>query len=488
MTIDRFEVPGLAQYSYIVSSEGRSVVIDPSRDTDRYVHFLEQRGLALSYILETHIHADFAAGSKALAEATGAELALSAYDAGEHYQYGMAHRSLRNGDSVQLGSIRLEALHTPGHTPEHLSFVLYDTKRSETEPLALFSGDFLFVGSVGRPDLLGEEAKLGLAHELFHSLHRRLDALPDSVQVYPGHGAGSLCGAGMSERAESTLGYERRTNAFFGFAEEEFVREILSSVPPMPTYYPRMKELNARGAETVDPLPGAIDLSPADVHSLAKECGVVVLDLRRPEAFGGAHIGGAINIGAGQDLPLWAGWLLDASSRIVLVDNKGDDEESRRALVRVGLDNLAGFLKGGMPAWIDAGLEFERTTQLSTEEVRQGQKDKLVLDVRSDAEWKAGHIEGAMHIMLGDLPSAIASLPKNRSIISVCGSGYRSSIASSLLARNGLHDVESMDGGMSAWNKSVKDYQAPKPRRPQQSRQQASSLRCATIPAMASNT
>ena len=207
MMIDRFEVPGLAQYSYIISSQGQGIVVDPSRDTDRYLHFLEERGLTLSSIVETHIHADFASGARALAEATGAELALSGYDQGEHYRYGMPHRSLRTGDTLKVGAVRFEVLHTPGHTPEHLSFIAYDTQRSETEPLAIFSGDFLFVGSVGRPDLLGEEAKRGLAHELFQSLHLRLEALPDSVQVYPGHGAGSLCGAGMSERAESTLGY-----------------------------------------------------------------------------------------------------------------------------------------------------------------------------------------------------------------------------------------------------------------------------------------
>ena len=452
MTIYRFEVQGLAQYSYIISSQGRSVVVDPIRDTDRYLRFLEERGLTLSSIVETHIHADFASGARALAEATGAELALSGYDEGEHYRYGMPHRSLRSGDNVQVGTVRVEALHTPGHTPEHLSFVVYDTQRSETEPLAIFSGDFLFVGSVGRPDLLGQEAKLGLAHELFQSLHVRLDALPDSVQVYPGHGAGSLCGTGMSERAESTLGYERRTNPLFRLTEEVFVAEILRTLPPMPTYYPRMKELNARGAETPDALLGAVALSPSEVEAIAAEQDVVVLDLRRPEAFGGAHIRGSINIGSGQNLSLWAGWLLDSKSRIVLVSEQGDDEESRRGLVRVGLDNIAGFLKGGMSAWINAGLAFERTMQRSTEEVRDRSKDKLVLDVRSEAEWKSGCIEGATHIMLGDLPYQVQRLPQDRSIVCVCGSGYRSSIASSLLARHGLAGVESMDGGMAAWN------------------------------------
>ena len=453
MMIDRFDVPGLAQYSHIISSQGQGIVVDPSRDTDRYLHFLEERGLTLSSIVETHIHADFASGARALAEATGAELALSGYDQGEHYRYGMPHRSLRTGDTLKVGAVRFEVLHTPGHTPEHLSFIAYDTQRSETEPLAIFSGDFLFVGSVGRPDLLGEEAKRGLAHELYQSLHLRLEALPDSVQVYPGHGAGSLCGAGMSEHAESTLGYERRTNHLFSLSEAAFVAEILGSVPPMPAYYPRMKELNARGAEAFDAIPGTVALSPSEVEALTAEQDVTVLDLRRPEAFGGAHIRGAINIGAGQNLSLWAGWLLGSKSRIVLVNDQGDDEDSRRGLVHVGLDNIVGFLKGGMSAWINAGLGFERTIQVSTEEVRDRSKDKLVLDVRSEAEWKAGHIEGATHIMLGDMPQRVQSLPKDRTIITVCGSGYRSSIAASGLAKNGFSSVESMDGGMAAWNK-----------------------------------
>jgi len=453
MTIDRFEIPGLAQYSYIITSEGRSVVVDPMRDTDRYLRFLEERSLTLSSIVETHIHADFASGARALAEATGAELALSGYDKGEHYQYGMPHRSLRNGDHVQVGTVRLEALHTPGHTPEHLSFVLYDTQRSEKEPLAIFSGDFLFVGSVGRPDLLGEEAKRGLAHELFRSMHTRIEALPDSVQVYPGHGAGSLCGAGMSDRAESTLGYERRTNPLFELPKEAFVAEILRSFPPMPTYYPRMKELNARGAEAFEAVPGAVALSPSDVKALAADRDVMVLDLRRPEAFGGAHIPGSINIGAGQNLSLWAGWLLGSKSRIVLVSDQGDDEESRRGLVRVGLDNIVGYLKAGISSWINSGLSFARTTQLSTEDVRDRSQDTLVLDVRSDAEWRTGHIAGATHIMLGDLPQQGQGLPRDRPIVCVCGSGYRSSVAASGLAKNGFSRVESMDGGMAAWNR-----------------------------------
>jgi hydroxyacylglutathione hydrolase len=452
MKIERFEVPGLAQYSYVVSSDGQAIVIDPVRD-ERYFRYLQQNQLQLVFVVETHIHADFVSGAKALAEATGAELAVSAYDEREHYQYSMPHRALHNGDSISVGAARLEALHTPGHTPEHLSFVLYNDRQSTVEPLALFTGDFLFVGSVGRPDLLGEEAKLGLAHELFHSMHSRLEALPDTVRVYPGHGAGSLCGSGMSEQAESTLGDERRDDPLFQLDEEAFVAEVLGSVPPMPTYYPRMKSLNARGAKPSGSVSNPKPLSADQVETLLKEESVIALDLRRAEAFGGTHLPGAINIGAGQNLSLWAGWLLSPDSNFILVNDNGYDAESRLALLRVGLDNILGYLAGGMPAWIDAGKDWERTTQLSTTEVQQRSSNDLVLDVRSDAEWASGHIAGAQHLMLGDLPVQLASIPKQHRLITVCGSGYRSSIAASLLAAAGYRDVSSMNGGMAAWNR-----------------------------------
>ncbi len=453
MKIERLEVPGLAQYSYIVSAEGRAAVIDPLRDIDRYTAYATKHGLKITHILETHIHADFAAGSTALVEATGAELALSAYDEGEHYRYAMPHCAMQDGDAVEIGGIRIQALHTPGHTPEHLSFILFDSKRSLTAPSALFSGDFLFVGSLGRPDLLGDEAKQGLAHQLFRSLHDRIAFLPDSVAIYPGHGAGSLCGAGMSDRAESTLGYERATNPFFQLSEEAFVAEILASVPPMPRYYPRMKELNAHGAPILPAIPGCRDLSPSDVAKLAQQADAMLLDLRRPEAVGGAHVPGSINIGAGQNLSLWAGWLLDANKRIVLIGEDGDDEAARRSLVRVGLDRIEGFLAKGMPAWIDAGLEFARTTQLSVLEVAGNSHENLVLDVRSEKEWEEGHIHGAMHSMLGDLACNFDSLSFDRPIVTVCGSGYRSSIAASLLAQHGVLGVSSMNGGMAAWRR-----------------------------------
>ncbi len=391
MKIKQFEVPGLAQYSYVLSSEGQAIVIDPMRDFDRYTEYAAEQDVVIKYVTETHIHADFASSALALAESVGAELALSSYDE-EQYRYSMKHHPLCDGDALHIGKVRLVALHTPGHTPEHLSFVLFDEERNASQPLALFSGDFLFVGSLGRPDLLCDETKQALAHELYRSLHERIASLPDGVHIYPGHGAGSLCGAGMSERAESTLGYERLSQPLFKLEEEAFVREILASVPPMPSYYPRMKELNSEGASSVAALPGKVALTPARIAALLTDESVTIIDLRRPEAFGGAHIMGALNIGAGQNLSLWAGWILEPEHRFVLMNDKGDDEASRRALVRVGLEHIEGFAQKGMPAWIDAGLEFTRTAQLSTKEVAERNPDTRVLDVRSEKEWCSGHI------------------------------------------------------------------------------------------------
>ncbi len=259
--------------------------------------------------------------------------------------------------------------------------------------------------------------------------------------------------AGMSERAESTLSYERRSQPLFKLEEEAFVREILASVPPMPSYYPRMKALNSKGAASVAEMPGKVPLTPAGVAALLADKSVTVIDLRRPEAFGGAHIRGAVNIGSGQNLSLWAGWMLDAEQRFVLVNDTGDDEEARRSLVRVGLDRIEGFVQKGMPAWIEEGREFARTAQLTTREIAQIKPDTQILDVRSEKEWSDGHIQDAHHIPLGELMERMQEAGNDADITAVCGSGYRSSIAASLLQANGFTRISSMDGGMTAWNR-----------------------------------
>ncbi|MEO6923464.1 MAG: MBL fold metallo-hydrolase, partial [Bryocella sp.] len=283
MTIQRFEMEGLAQYSYVVSDGGKAVVIDAARDIGVYVRYAAEHQLVITHVVETHIHADFSAGSKALAEATGAELALSGHDEGETYQYAMPHRRLMHGDTIQVGTARLKAWHTPGHTPEHLSYLLFDSTQSETVPVAMFSGDFLFVGSLGRPDLLGEGEMERLLGMLYKSVQERLRDLPASLKIYPGHGAGSLCGANLSKEPESTLGYERETNTLLSLPEAEFLARVVETLPPLPSYYPRMKRLNSVGAEGFAVLPGGSALSVEEVRALRDAADVTLVDLRSAE-------------------------------------------------------------------------------------------------------------------------------------------------------------------------------------------------------------
>ena len=442
MKIEQFEVAGLAQYSYVVSDGGEAVVIDAARDVGRYIAYAKREGLRIAAVVETHIHADFAAGSCELAAQTGAELALSGYDEGERYVYAMPHRRLREGDAVKAGAIELRALHTPGHTPEHLSFLLYEG--GANAPAAMFSGDFLFVGSVGRPDLLGEELKVSLARAMYRSVQRMSD-LPDALKIYPGHGAGSFCGAGLGEAAETTLGAERAMNSYFAMRDESvFVQQMLAHVPEMPAYYPRMKALNAQGAPTVDAaaVGGAIT-----VENAAAMRDATLLDVRSVAAYAEGHVPGSLHIAAGPSLSLWAGWLLDATSGTLLVTENGDEPEVRMALARVGLDDVAGHLEGGFAAWAAMGFAVEKTSQARSGDL----EGAVVLDVRNTAERSHGSIPGSVHVALGDLPDAIGALPKGREIITVCESGLRASIAASLLERAGFRHVKTLDGGMEAW-------------------------------------
>jgi hydroxyacylglutathione hydrolase len=446
MKIERFEVAGLAQYSYVISDGGEAVVVDAIRDVERYVAYAKTMGLKIVGILETHIHADFAAGSVALAEVTGAELLLSAYDEGERFVYAMPHRALKEGDEVRVGKVRLRVMHTPGHTPEHVSFLLY--KDGGKEPVAMFSGDFLFVGSLGRPDLLGEEAKVALAHSLYGSV-QRMKGLPNGLKIYPGHGAGSFCGAGMGVAPETMLGAERVMNPFFKLGEEEFVAEILGASPEMPSYYPRMKALNAAGARALDVAKGSKAISAEEIGN------AVLLDLRGMDAYAAEHIRGSVSMGAGPSLSLWAGWLLDAERPIVLVtEDGGDDAVSRWALARVGLDNVVGHLEGGMEVWTAQGRKVARTGMKTVEQLRRELGAVLVLDVRNDAERRHGSVPGSMHVKLGELPRVAGEIPRDREVVTVCQSGYRASVAASLLERAGVERVGSLAGGMGAWESS----------------------------------
>lgn len=422
MKVERFEVSGLAHYSYLLGSEGKAVVIDPKRDIDTYLSYAESNGLKITHVLETHIHADYASGATALAGATGAEMCLSGHDKGEDFEYQFAHREFRDGDELTVGDLRIVAVHTPGHTPEHLSFLVYEKSRCG-QPMGLFTGDFIFVGSIGRPDLLGEAGKQRLAELLYESIHTKIEQLPDGVEIHPGHGAGSLCGAGMAKRPQSTLGYERFCNVFMADRDnKDFVDTVLRTVPEFPDYYRRMKRVNAEGAKLLQGLPGGTALPAHDFRAEMRRFDAVVIDLRRPEAFGGAHIPGAFNIGAGQNLSTWAAWVVPYDRPILLAGDEGTDiEAARRALIRVGLDDIRGYLKNGMRAWIEAGLEQAHIQQASVRELSEKLPEKpFVLDVRSRGEWNAGHIDGAVHIPGGDLPKRVNEVPRDKPVHVIC--------------------------------------------------------------------
>ncbi|MBZ0113702.1 MAG: MBL fold metallo-hydrolase [Thermoanaerobaculia bacterium] len=462
MLLERFEDTGLSQYSYAVGCEGtgKVAIVDPRRDVDIYLDWAKREGMSITHVLETHIHADFASGAQELANRVGAELLLSAYDEGELYEVSFDHTDLHQGDSITLGKVQIEALHTPGHTPEHLSFLVFDGARSVSTPIAMLSGDFLFVGSLGRPDLLGEEAKIALARRMFNSVHERLSGLPDGLEILPGHGAGSMCGAGMSGRPHSTLGFERIANPYLDpkLTEEQFVERILTDVPPLPPYYRRMKELNAAGPRTLDGIPGLDALSIVD-FAHQRDVGATVIDLRDQLSFGGGHIPAASGIGAWGSISTWAAWTVSYDNPIVLV---GEDiasiEAGARGLIRVGLDRIEGHLGDGMEAWIESGQPIEVLEQISPQDLHQrlaSGDGPHVLDIRSDSEWASGHVDGAQHLMGGWIEERLAELPPpEEELAVVCAGGYRSTVVASVLARHGYQRLLNVTGGMNAWKRS----------------------------------
>ncbi|WP_018867125.1 MULTISPECIES: rhodanese-like domain-containing protein [unclassified Thioalkalivibrio] len=464
MIFERFVDPGLSQHSFVVGCQGSGeiAVIDPQRDVDVYLEYAERNGYRITRVMDTHIHADFASGARELADKTGARLLLSGHDAGEHFQVQFPHEDLVEGDAVQLGNVRIETRHVPGHTPEHLMFVVYDGARSGEDPIAIITGDFLFVGSLGRPDLLGEEAKQALARQMFHSVREKLADLPDGVEVHPGHGAGSACGAGMAGRPVSTLGYERRTNPYLdpSLDEDAFVHQLLNGLPPIPDFYPRNKRINSEGPKAVIPLPGMTALDPDAVSSRAAAGEVTVIDLRDPLAFGGGHIPGALGIGIDGGFANWAGWVTPDDTPIVLVDRNGDPaviEQAVRQLVRTGRDYIEGFVRGGMAAYASAGLPLATLAQLDAPAARTAIADGRLrlVDVRAVSEFEAGHAEAAVNQPVADTRTGIPGIDKAEPVAVVCGSGYRSTVAGSILQRLGYHQVYNVVGGMQAWDRAA---------------------------------
>ena len=452
LIFQRIETPGIAELSYLVGDDktGTAAVIDPRPDVEIYIDLARQRNLCLTHIFETHIHADLVSGARELAARCQTAKVYSSREGGATYQF--AHQPVADGDQFEFGETWITAHHTPGHTPEHMSYALAEKSRSRS-PWGIFTGDSLFVNSAGRPDLLGKDADK-LAAQLHDTFFKFFGKLSDGVIIYPSHGHGSPCGADIGDRLESTIGYEKRFNPYFQKTKKsDFVKMALSTAPPEPTYYQRMKKLNAEGPKVIGRLPLVPALPPKGFQKAVKrKKGIVLIDTRSMLAFGGGHIKGAINIGASPMLSIWAGWLIDPHDSILLVLDKDKDVDQVVPLfVRTGFTRFAGYLVGGMPAWDNAGLPLEQTVQMSVHELKDNLTAISVLDVRAPKEWASGHIPHAQHFFLPELEKSAKKLDPNKTVATYCDSGYRASIAASLLQRNGFKNVRNVPGSWQAW-------------------------------------
>jgi hydroxyacylglutathione hydrolase len=439
----RFYDEGLAQASFLLGCDRtrQVVVIDPRRDASIYVEAARQAGATIVAAIETHVHADFVSGARELSSAgigvlTGPGAGL-AYD----------HHQVSDGETLAVGDVTLTFLHTPGHTFEHIA-VLAD---APGEPPRLFTGDLLFVGGVGRPDLLGEAQARELAAQLFTSLER-LMRMDRRVEVHPGHGAGSLCGAGIGHDPSSTIGREHDQNPMLRLPRDEFVAAVLADLPGTPPYFARMKRVNLapdlRGLAAAAPtLPS---IRAAAGAALAAD-GAMIVDLRQAGDFQAAHADGAVNLGYGSKVGYWAGWVLRPDVPLLLMaESVAHAQDAFVQLLRVGLDRVEGVIDGGFAAWQGSGLPVASTGRISAAEARQGGDRLILLDVRTAREWDAGHLPGALNIPVGELPARIGELPAGRTIATICEGGYRSSLAASLLTLEGVPGVVNVTGGMAA--------------------------------------
>lgn len=466
MLLERYYDDSLAQASYLFGCEqtGEAIVIDPNRDVERYTRAAAAHRMRIRYVTETHIHADFLSGARDLARAAHASLLLSDHG-GADWSYRWAAeegaRLVRDGDMVEVGKVRLQVRHAPGHTPEHIVFLVTDTAAS-TQPIGMVSGDFLFVGDVGRPDLLEKAARVGgsmeaSARQLYASL-RQLASLPDWLQVWPGHGAGSACGKALGAVPQTTLGYERLVNpALRQGSEQEFVAWVLADQPEPPAYFAVMKRLNRDG---VPPRPKHEELRELDASVIAKalDRGYWVVDIRRSMDFANAHLPGTVNVPASKSLPTYAGTVLTYDRPIHLIARSHDQaRQTVEQLSLIGLDDIAGWAGPDvLQQWKSAGRPMA-TSQLMDPAVlasRLGGSPPRVLDVRGSAEWKDGHLAAAQHLYLGSLAERSDELDKTEPIVVHCQGGTRSSIAASLLEREGFSNVAILAGGIDAWRKA----------------------------------
>ena len=450
MPLKRFYYPHLSINSYLLYDErlNQGALIDPIRDIEPYIQFAQENGLVITDILETHVHADFISGAKELKARLGGKPKIHCSGlGGTEWTPRYADHIVQDREEFSIGSLRFQAWHTPGHTPEHLMWVVYDDSRAKQSPWIAFTGDLIFVGSLGRPDLLGEKAVLQQTKQLYDSIFRVVSELPDFVEIFPAHGAGSLCGQGISSQPSSTLGYERQYNP--GFIEKGWMERMQRHLPAAPQYFKTVKKLNVEG-------PSLMPLTmPKAFSTLEEAIDCFLVDVRNPEEFARQHVRRSVNIPWGSFFSSWAGAVIPSNLSIALVlDEHSDLKAILSALRLIGYDRIIGYMdshKLKTDGWESFPLISAEALSLKQREM----KDSLyILDVRTDVEWAAGHIQGAHHIELNVLAKSLPEISKRTPIAVLCGKGNRASIAASLLKREGFENVSNVKGGMHAWNRA----------------------------------
>ncbi len=450
MFTKQFVDEGLGNSSYLIGSEatGLAAVIDPQRDVDRYLQVAEGLGLHLAYALDTHLHNDFLSGARELAAQRGIIVGASA-----EARLEFEHQPLHAGALLSLGDVTIGVLATPGHTPEHISFTV--TPIGQPTPSAIFTGGALIVGGAARTDLLGPDLTERLSRQLYHTLHDQLLRLPDEVTVYPTHGAGSFCSAPVSAERSTTIGRERQWNSLVrAISEEDFIAQALRNLPDYPTYFRHMRPINQHGPRVLNGLPVLDPLSPESVQRHISR-GVAVIDTRTPPEFMAGHLPESYGIPLAAPLITWAGWVVPFGAPIILIAaDSVAREEAVRQLIRIGYDDLRGYLDGGVAAWIAAGLPTQRVPIMPAADLRQ-QLERgtapIILDVRHDDEWRVGHLPRAIHLDVGRLPMSQPSVPRDERMLVHCGHADRSTVGISVLERHGYRNLMLLDGGYSGW-------------------------------------
>ena len=452
MYFKQFYLGCLAHASYLIGSNGEAAVVDPQRDVDEYIKEAEGHGLKIKYIIETHLHADFVSGHQELAARTGATIVF-----GAQANATFAHKPVKEDDELRLGNLVLRFIETPGHTPESICILLLDPSTS-TQPQKVLTGDTLFIGDVGRPDLAGGRGftPQQMAELMYESLHEKLMALPDETEVYPAHGAGSMCGKNMSKETSSTIGEQRKFNyALQPMSKDEFVRMMTADLAEAPAYFPKDAEINRSGARELSEIAPPKQLSAEDVEA-AHSAGHIILDVRNAQAFGEGHVAGSINIGLGGQFAMWAGSLLPINAEIVIVaETNAQVDEAVMRLARVGIENVKGYLIGDVGNWQRDGLRIEQIKQLDVNQLNERLSNGAlqVIDVRRPGEYSSGHVPGAFPAPLAGLEHNLKDLPfaKEAETAVICAGGYRSSAAASLLQKYGFTNLMNVMGGTGAW-------------------------------------